>query len=289
MHTAEVPGRGGSEDEPTAGAPPGMALPFANEGRVVARAYYLGQRFDPRRARDLRLAFAPYFVLVGARGAAVLFRYGAVVLFDVHQDEEHEALESFRQAVVQPFALPEVEEVALIADRNAIDRPIDGVIRLTDFAGERIQLVADVLAKSVVLAHYESAVNAAFDHLEPLAESLARGKSTTRRAKALLQHIGSALLVETQTIARVEVSDKPEVLWDLPELERLYARLADEYELIERHVSLERKLALVSRTAQTVLELLQNSRSLRVEWYIVLLILFEILLTLYELFIRSSG
>ncbi len=278
------PDRGeGGDAEPGGG---GVVLPFATASRVVARALYLGQRFDPRAVRDAKLAFAPYFVAAGARGVAVLLRYGACVLFDVAPDESEAALAPLRAAVVQPFATPEHEEVAIVVDADAIERPVEGELRLAALTPERLQLVADVLAKSVVLAHYESAVNAAFDQVEPLAERLARGKSTAWRAQALLAHIGSALLVETQTVARVEVADKPEVLWDHPELERLYARLADEYELVERQVSLGRKLALVSRTAETALELLQNSRSLRVEWYIVALILFEIVLTLYDLFLR---
>ena len=60
-------------------------------------------------------------------------------------------------------------------------------------------------------------------------------------------------------------------------------RLEDEFELGERHKALERKLELVSRTAETLLDLLQNKRTLRVEWYIVILIVVEILLTFYEL------
>jgi len=73
------------------------------------------------------------------------------------------------------------------------------------------------------------------------------------------------------------------VLWEQPELERLYVRLEDEYELRERHLALERKLDLISRTAETMLDLMQHKRSLRVEWYIVILIIVEILLTLYEI------
>ena len=38
--------------------------------------------------------------------------------------------------------------------------------------------------------------------------------------------------------------------------------------------------------AHTVLELLSSKHSLRVEWYIVILIVLEILLTLYQLFLR---
>lgn len=49
---------------------------------------------------------------------------------------------------------------------------------------------------------------------------------------------------------------------------------------------MERKLRLISRTSHTLLELLSNRRTLRVEWYIMILIVFEIFLSVYELFIR---
>jgi uncharacterized Rmd1/YagE family protein len=50
----------------------------------------------------------------------------------------------------------------------------------------------------------------------------------------------------------------------------------------------ESKLDLIGRTIQTAIDLIQSRRSLRVEWYIVILIVFEIALTLYEMFIRRT-
>ena len=89
-------------------------------------------------------------------------------------------------------------------------------------------------------------------------------------------------------VGQVEVTDKPELLWEHPELERLYQWLEDEFEIRERHAVLQRKFELVSRTAQTALEVLRDRRNLRVEWYIVILIVVEILLTLYQLFVRGT-
>src|SRR5437764_679785 len=68
------------------------------------------------------------------------------------------------------------------------------------------------------------------------------------------------------------------------ELERLYARLEDEYELVERSRAMERKLALINETVGTLIDLVQNQRSVRLEWYIIGLIGIEILLSLYQLF-----
>ena len=82
-------------------------------------------------------------------------------------------------------------------------------------------------------------------------------------------------------VGRVETGEKPEVLWDHPALERLYVRLADEYELRERDRALDRKLEVISRNVETLLDLVQQSRNLRVEWYIVALIVAELVLSIY--------
>jgi uncharacterized Rmd1/YagE family protein len=76
---------------------------------------------------------------------------------------------------------------------------------------------------------------------------------------------------------------KPDILWDKPQLERLYARLEDEYELKERAESLNRKLAVIAETAQVLTDIIDTRRSLRLELIIVFLILSEVLITVYQL------
>jgi len=89
-------------------------------------------------------------------------------------------------------------------------------------------------------------------------------------------------------VGRAEITEKPETLWDNPALEGLFARLENEFEIKERHAAIERKLNLLSHTTHTVLELLNSKHSLRVEWYIVILIVTEILIQLYAIFFHSS-
>jgi uncharacterized Rmd1/YagE family protein len=104
----------------------------------------------------------------------------------------------------------------------------------------------------------------------------------------LLGHIADVLITQHRMVGRVEVTEKPELVWDNADLGRLYVRLHDEYELSERDRALSRKLELISQTATTSLGLVQAQRSLRVEWYIVILIVVEIFLTLYGMFVAGS-
>ncbi|MBI2778399.1 MAG: RMD1 family protein [Gammaproteobacteria bacterium] len=258
---------------------------FAGKITVRVRALCVGERIDLRALEAAqRLAVAPLVVIAGAQGCAVLFRYGVVVLFDLDAMEEASFLSLLKPLINEPFVRPETEEAEISINPQRDERVEGGVVSLHAFSIERLQTVADILAKSVVLAHYEASIAGVFDRIEPLAASLQRDGSGGHQSKELLRHIGGTLLIQHKMVGRVEMGEKPEILWDRPDLDRLYLRLVDEYELRERHLALERKLELISRTVETLLDLLQHNRSLRVEWYIVILIVVEILLTLYTMF-----
>jgi uncharacterized Rmd1/YagE family protein len=215
-------------------------------------------------------------------------RYGAVVLFNVSRESEGSLLGEVTPFVKQLFESPETEEIALRVTAGQEEGIENETVRLCQLTVERVQLVASVLAKSVVLAEYESRVAENFDRIEPFAAELHEHGRGGRKMKDLLRQIGNVLLTEHKMVGRVEVREKPEFLWEHPELESLYLRLEDEFEIAERYAALERKLALTSRTVGTVLELLQNRRTLRVEWYIVILIVSEIMLMAYEMFWHAS-
>jgi uncharacterized Rmd1/YagE family protein len=99
----------------------------------------------------------------------------------------------------------------------------------------------------------------------------------------MLRLIGQTLLVQHRVSGRVAVEEKPDVLWDRPDLERLYARLEDEYELKERAETLKRKLDTIVETARTLTDMIDANRATRLEVTVVILIMAEILLTLAEI------
>ncbi|TVQ18992.1 MAG: RMD1 family protein [Leptolyngbya sp. DLM2.Bin15] len=260
-------------------------LLFSDNDLVSVRALFVGESLDLKLLEKTDpLAIDPLVVSAGDHGCAVLFRYGAAVLFGLDPLEQVTFLQQLDTLVVKPLPDPATEDVNLRLDTTGVGRVENDVIWLSGFSVEQLQLVADVLAKSVVLEHYEAGTAKIFDQIEPFANSLQLTAKNASMGKELLRQIGRTLSIQNRIVGRVEIIDKPELLWDAPELERIYLRLEDEYEIRERNHALERKLDLISRTAETALELLQYNTSHRVEWYIVILIVVEILLSLYELF-----
>ncbi len=249
----------------------------------IVRAILLGERIDTRGLEDPEpLATAPLALRCEPSGIAVLFRYGVVALFEVSPSEERRFIDRLMPRVIEPYDPPEIDELRVAIRADAEEQMgVDGTLTLRDLSVERAQLVADALAKSLVLAHYETRIAAVFDRIEPLAASLRRRGRPGAQGRFLLRHIGNVLSVQHKMVGRVETGEKPEVLWDHPALERLYIRLADEYELRERERALERKLEVISRTVETLLDLVTQNRNLRVEWYIVGLIVIEVVLSIY--------
>lgn len=248
---------------------------------LTAHALLLGDRIGGGLPDWPRLASAPSFFAAPGGGSAAVFRYGALVLFGVSA-EDATALRSALE-VRNPLPQPVEERIEIRLVGQGPGSIENGVIELPDLACERLQAIALALAKSVALERFERESAAGFDRIEPLAAELRSMGRPGRSTRALVSHIGEALLAEHNMVGRFEVREKPELLWEHPELERFYARLSEEFDLEQRALELERKLELLSRTARTALGLMQNARNLRVEWYIVSLIVVEIALLLYDM------
>jgi required for meiotic nuclear division protein 1 len=257
---------------------------------LTARAVLLGERIDTAglERRDA-LSTMPLAFRVSESGMAVVFRYGVVVLIGLETLAEDEVLRGLAARVVNPFSLREEESIRLAPLDGREERAdTDGVVRIADRSPERMLVVADALAKSAALAHDERQVAEVLDATEPWARHLAeRGRKPAGR-RAMVRLLGRGLLVQHRVSGRVAVGEKPDLLWDRPDLERLYARMEDEYELVERAEILDRKLRLIGQTAGLMTDLMDTERAHRLELIIVLLIAFEIVWSLF-LFARGMA
>jgi uncharacterized Rmd1/YagE family protein len=264
-----------------------MSALFSGRDTIDVKSLLLAQRINMKALRQVpRLAEGPLVIEAGDSGCAVIFRYGAVVLFGLRGMEEAAFLSMLQPYIIEPLKEPEIEETSIIIRDSAQDIVEYDGIRIRNFEVERLQVIADVLAKSAALNLHEKQISETLDRIEPMAGDLQNGRRLkSGRMRDILSHIGATLSIQRRMAGQLEIGDKPEILWDAPpELTKLFNRLEDEYELQERHGALKEKLDLIYRTAETMLGLLQDRRSMHVEWYIVGLIMIEIILTLSEKF-----
>lgn len=225
----------------------------------------------------------PLATRLSGGGIAVLFRHGVAVLFDAPAQAEAALRERLAPLTEHGYRSPELEELEVRVDAARPEGLQEGALLMQSATLERLQLVAEALSKSVLLGHYEARLGADFDRIEPVALALERRGRIRGGTRDHLKRIGALLLIESRMVGRAEIGDKPELLWDHPRLEGLNALLESEFEIRERLAALDRKLELVARTERTLVDVISARHALRVEWYIVALIAFEILLTLYAM------
>ncbi|HET6424076.1 MAG TPA: RMD1 family protein [Planctomycetaceae bacterium] len=257
---------------------------------MAVRALLIADRIDTKAIESgPAVTTNPATVVLDGGGVAVVFRFGSVVFFGATAPEQQVFLTSLQPFTHGAYELPDSEEAVVQFEPSSQDAVAADKIVLCDHSAERLQLLAEVLARSVLLGRYESGINAAFDRIEPMAVTLKRTGRTGRSSRALLKHIGEGLLSEHRLVGRVSVIEKPDLLWDNAHLERFYVRLVEEFDINDRYATLQHKQELISRTAQTVLDVLQTQRALRVEIAVLSLIAVEIALTLYDLFVRRGA
>jgi uncharacterized Rmd1/YagE family protein len=254
--------------------------------RISARTMLLGDRIDTNGLeRSDMLSSTPLAFYVAEGEFVVIFRYGAVVMFNMSPLKEDEFLRAITHRVSGAYEKIDEETIQLELAPDREDHIVPGGhISLTSHSPDRLLLVADTLAKSSALGRDEYEVSAVLDLIEPFARDLASSGRTPGGRHAILKLIGQSLLVQHRMSARVAVEEKPDVLWDRSDLERFFARLEDEYELRERAANLNRKVDVIRETAQALTDLIDTQRSLRLEIIVVLLIGFEILLSFYQIF-----
>jgi uncharacterized Rmd1/YagE family protein len=253
--------------------------------RITVRALLLGERIDTvgLERKDV-LSRIPLTFRTGKTGIVALFRYGVAVLVGMSPLEEDELVRQLNGRIVGPTKQREEEIAQIDVSPDKEDQlTATGIIVVKALTTEHTLLIADALATSVILAHDERNVAKVFDVIEPLARELAERGRTPGGRRAILKHIGNALLVQHRVSGLVAVAEKPDVLWERQDLEKFYARLEDEYELKERADLLTRKLTVITDTAKALADIIDTQRSLRLEQIIVVLIALEIVIAGYQI------
>ncbi len=245
---------------------------------LTAHAFLLGNRlgFD-RSSRTNVISTAPFGFREGD-GYVVVFRYGVLVTVGLSERDKAAVLAEAARETLHP--VPREEERLAISIQPADEERVTpgGVLELKELTPAHVLVLADILAKSVALARYEKETAQVFDIIEPAAAVLAVHGRIPKDRNGLLRLIGSALLAQHRVSGRIAFAEKPEILWEQPGLERFYARLEDEFEIVERGTLLNGKMTVLASAAETFTDMMDTQRSARLEFLIAILIVAELVL-----------
>ncbi|KKU71412.1 MAG: hypothetical protein UX98_C0026G0001 [Parcubacteria group bacterium GW2011_GWA2_47_26] len=233
----------------------------------------------------------PYPVAEKERGLVVLqpggesyifvFSFGALVFFNI--TNEKKIASNFRKYTHAsiPKLIREDYNVSIGNEADAVT--FDGV-RIKEFSLDKLILIATVLAQSVAVEHIENVVETVLHKFERINLNLERESKLRVRGSDLIKILGTTNLILQQILSRLSLLDKPDITWNSPELEILFGHMRKMYELDDRFRAVEFKLDSIQDNSKALLSILQTRRSERLEIIIIVLIVIEVLLFIYELF-----
>lgn len=214
-----------------------------------------------------------------------LYHFGAIVFVNINHHEIVDVLNYIKKIETGIIASPPfkyIDDFRLEIDTQTDTKKIEyEYMIIPEIKDYYFEILSTILAKSVALEKIEEGIEVLLDDIEHIVEFLDKGKLNLSDDK--LSKIWSKILrFEYNTISYIMLLDKPEVAWNNEEAENTYNELVSFFELEERYVTITQKTETLSHITEAFGGLIHTNRSAKLEWLIIILIAFEILLTLAE-------
>jgi uncharacterized Rmd1/YagE family protein len=260
-------------------------------------AYHLADKLRVKAIADLfeqalvRADATEAVVSLGSTAWFAVYSFGAIVFFAAPEEQQSQVLERLQPLLTTPKErlrddfYPTKERLRddflIKVDPTARDNVYFSQAVLCDLAPAKIEIIALVLAQSVTLEAYEQMVETLLDGAESITSSMKTGR-LPGYTKATMAYIGLSLSTRRDLISGLYIVDAPEAVWEDPQTDRLYNQCKRLLEIAPRYHALEYKLKLIQESVEIIVDLTNTRRNLWLEVAIVVLIVVEIGLALWQ-------
>ena len=177
--------------------------------------------------------------------------------------------QDYMMIVNEEYTKPQIDENTIKYDR--FNKSIGSIISLA-------------LSQSVGLEIKEQSLELKMDESKTLYEKIEKLKVKDR---ARLMKFASSIAKERfHILNQLYLLDKPDILWDDPELESLYNQLSLQLELKSRFDVIEYKISYLKESVEFATDMINQKSSEFLEWIIIWLIAVEIVFSIYEYMIK---
>jgi required for meiotic nuclear division protein 1 len=216
-----------------------------------------------------------------AGGSVYMFASGALVFHNMGQAGREAELLRLRRA------LPKLSDAQVFTEQFAV-REVEGakpdieagILIVDHLTPERSGIVALTIGQSAAMEYYERIVDQMFTETDRLVEGLEKSGTMPIFTRKLHRFIGAAIGTRSEVFSVLHLFDKPDAAWEDPDADKVYEQLRAEFDLVDRHQSLELKLRSVQEALELVTDIARDKRLVWLEISIVLLIVLEIVLHL---------
>ncbi len=255
-----------------------------NYQKYHVEALYVGDFIDLKRVQEGLKQYSflnrdsPLVIKLLKDQYAVLTKFGSVTFWNVTERLRAQFLREVQSFVKNKRAEYPYDEDTKVFVGGTVEKVTFEKVYSTQLDVEKIKIISYVLSQSVALERYEGEIEASLGEVGTIVENLKLSGRALLSEKELLKQIGRVLSVKQTAVVHLALFDKPEEVWESPELETLYVRMDSEYDIKVRFDVLDKKINYLSDTSQMLINFLAEKRSTFLEWIVIVLIVIEILL-----------
>ena len=223
---------------------------------------------------------------VKSKQSVFVFAFGSIVFINIAPDDEprfFQYLQSLKPDLDARSAQRYLDDYEIRENSDSDKFELtDQFATLPRIESYHPEVISTILAKSVALERIEEQMGKLFDRLEGMIDRLEKGKLRIGE-KELARTTAGIMRHEYNTIAYIMILDKPEITWKSSEAAEFYDEMAKFFELSDRYQILKQKTDVLNIIIGHFSSISHSLRGLFVEWFIVLLILVELVVMVVEL------
>lgn len=220
---------------------------------------------------------------------AILFDFGGLVLIGLNPAERERVLGQLVARLAPEPHAPHTEDLYIeVRPGSRVEAQFDRVV-LSEATLPALKVISLLLAQSVAMDYYDEDVQEIIKRTDAITKSLQAEGRLPGRVNDLVRFIGSCIATKNDVIATMALFDKPDATWEDQQIDQLYNGLRQELEIDDRFRALEAKLRMIQENMELLVELSNARSTWRLELTVVVLILFEVLLSLWQMFNRTAG
>lgn len=216
----------------------------------------------------------------------LVFSFGSVVFINCSQSDEIKNFLNYLRSFEPDIDLKNIDrytdDYSLHINESDKIELTDEYVIVPEYAHFYPELISTVLAKSVALEKTEEQLGQIHDRLETMIDRLEKGKLRIGN-KELARTTAKILRHEYNTLAYIMILDKPDITWASSDANDFYDKMIDFFELNDRYKILKSKTESLYNIMDGFSTISHSIRGLFVEWIVVILIVIEILLTVFQI------
>lgn len=213
-----------------------------------------------------------------------LFYFGSCIFVNIEEDEISTFIDYIADSEIKindSYVKKFSDEFYLKVLPDSQINILDDSITVPEIKDYYFTIISTVLAKSISLERVEDSLYKIFDKFESTIDTLEKGKLNIKD-KALAKNAANILRFKYETISYIMIDEIPDIAWENSEIEKFYRDLNNFFDLDDRYESIMHKIDILMSVLGEFTTLVHAYRSTILEWLIILLISFEIVLSFFH-------